>query len=185
MGEEWWTDRDIETLRLLRDELQQTHKEALKTFTDLSNVAGRLLSVIGTTLTVIIAAAALASDSAHYVHWLTVVGVFAIIVSGIMTVLNHGSRGVSVGAGEYEYKRALGVERKDTTGDSYEYTPADRAPYDEYYYLVTITRSYVLWIDDLVAENDRKAKWIRRAEYLYIGGLLSILAGTLLTLYVV
>lgn len=157
-------DPDIETLRILQEDLRHAHAETLSAFGDLSEKNSRLIQFTGTVFVVIAGSAALVEDNiGNYINIQTKIGVSLLVTSIILLIYFSNTSSVDSGVDREVFSQAVGA-----TGNK---------SLNELSYRIWICKKYTDWIDNAAKQNRTKACRLRIAETLTIAGLGFILAG--------
>lgn len=160
-------DVDIETLRIMQEDLRHAHQETLSGFNDLSEKNSRLIQFNGTIFVILAGSAALVqNDIGTYINNPTIIGVLLLIFSILLLVYVSKTASVESGVDRKVFSEAVGA------GDS--------GPLNEASYRIWICKKYTDWIDNAAKQNRTKACRLRIAETLIVSGVGFLLAGILL-----
>lgn len=155
---------NAETLKLLRNDLQRTHQEALTNATELSTKATKIIQLNGLILTILVSVASQVTLS-EYLNVGTLISVVAFICSMLIAGIAFRNQSIKMGP------------RKPVAEDTIENN------FSEIQYLLHITyRGYADWIEDANEVIDERSKFVQWAIYSFVLGIIALLVGIVLSL---
>lgn len=156
---------DARALGHAHGDAQVVLEQTLQTFADLSDKAFRLVRLNGLVITILIAIASQVELKA-YANIPSVASLLLFISSTLFAVLAYKIQTIDGGISTEAFQKLTAYKLREK----------------EYLNWV-LTLGYPLWITDGVRKSNQKEQWIRYSLLAFLGGIVMLLAGMLLSLY--